>query len=503
MIRAHSLSDSSPMIGYELYKEMIYSGFKPDGFCLLSAIKCCMKMGSLFNGLQVHGRIVRVGCNADCFLLCSLMDFYAANGKCQDACKVFDDMSYRDIVAWNSLISCYLQSRRSRDVLTVFEIMGKSERRQPDEVTCLFALEACANLNALEFGKRVHDYVSESGMDGSMQVCNALIKMYSRCACIEKAYNVFSGMVKRDVVTWSSMISGLASNGYARDAIDAFRRMQREGIAPDEQTFTAVLSGCSHSGLVDDGRMIFNRMKEEFGLVPNIYHYGCMVDMLSRAGLLDKAYNLISEMEVKPDAAIWRTLLGACKIHKHFILGEQIVEHLIELKAEEAGDYVLLLNIYSAVGNWEKVKEIRLLMWEKGIQTAPACCTIEVNGTVHEFATDDIFHPRRGDIYKQLDEINDQLRIAGYVAEITPKSMDVESEPTKLSYHSEKLAIAFGVLATPPGTKLRIAKDLRICGDCHNFAKTFSSVYNREVIIRDRNRFHHFRECRCSCNDYW
>ncbi|CAK9158662.1 unnamed protein product [Ilex paraguariensis] len=281
--------------------------------------------------------------------------------------------------------------------------------------------------------------------------------------------------------------------------------MQRVGVAPDDQTFTGVLSACSHSGLLDEGRMFFDSMIKEFGIVPNVHHYGCMVDLMGRAGLLDEAYQLILSMGIKPDATIWRTLLGACRIHRHTSLGERVIEHLIEFKALEAGDYVLLLNLYSTVNDWEKVIEVRKLMKEKKIQTTPGCSTIELKGEIHEFLADDISHPRKREIYEMLDEIGKQLKIAGYVAEITSElhNLGAEEKQITLSYHSEKLAIAFGVLATPPGTTIRVAKNLRICVDCHNFAKILSGVYNREVIIRDRIRFHHFREGHCSCNDYW
>lgn len=494
-------------MGFGLFKEMISArGISADALCSLSAIKCCIKMGSFRNGLQIHCRTLRDGNISDCFLSSNLVDFYSANGEYEEAYKVFAEMPYRDTFAWNSFISCNLKNKRTRNALTAFHIMERSERHRPDEVTCLYVLGACANLNALEFGEGVHNYVKRCGLNGSMKISNSLIAMYSKCGSVEKAYEVFKEMPTKDVVTWSAMISGLASNGYGRQAIEAFREMLRVGVTPDDQTFTGVLSACSHSGLVREGVMFFDSMIKEFGILPNIYHYGCIVDLMGRAGLLDKAYETIATMKAKPDATIWRTLLGACRIHRHPVLGQQVVEHLIELKAEEAGDYVLLLNIYSSVGVWDKVTEVRKLMKEKGIHTTPAYSSIEVNGKIHEFVADDTSHPRKRDIYEKLEEINDQLRIAGYVSEITAElhnTKDVEIKRTTLSYHSEKLAIAYGVLATPPGTKIRVAKDLRICVDCHNFAKILSAVYNREVVVRDRNRSHHFNGGFCSCHDYW
>ncbi|GMP41312.1 hypothetical protein CsSME_00011464 [Camellia sinensis var. sinensis] len=505
MIRVYSLSNS-PEESFKFYREMRRNGISPDPLSSSFVTKSCIRMNSLLGGLQVHAKILSDGHQSDSLLMTTLMDLYSICQKCDDALKVFDEMSHRDTVAWNVLISCYTRNGRTRDALGVFGTMQSSRcGSQPDDVTCLLVLQACANLGALEFGERVHSFIRVHGYGNALNLCNSLIAMYSRCGCVDKAYEVFKVMPNKDVVSWSAMISGLASNGHGREAIEAFREMQRMGIVPDDQTFTGVLSACSHSGLVDEGWMFFNSMSKEFRIMPNVHHYGCMVDLLGRAGLLNQAYDLILSMAVKPDATMWRTLLGACRIHCHVTLGERIIEHLIELKAQEAGDYILLLNIYSSVDDWEKVIEVRKLMKEKGIQTTPGCSTVELKGVVHEFVVDDISHPRKNEIYEMLDEIGMQLKIGGYIAEVTSElhNLGADKKETILSYHSEKLAIAFGVLATPPGTTIRVAKNLRTCVDCHNFAKVLSGVYDREVIIRDRTRFHHFREGRCSCNDYW
>ncbi|CAN4088457.1 unnamed protein product [Withania somnifera] len=504
MIRAYGKSEL-PGNGFQLYQEMIRLGVSPNSLTSSFVMNCCIKSGYFLGGLQIHARILRDGHQSDGRLLTTLMDFYSSNDKFKEVCQVFDEMSHRDTVAWNVLISCHMRCRRTRDALGVFDVMRGSCDCQPDEVTCLLLLQACASLNALAFGEGVHSYCEEHGFDKALNICNALITMYSRCGCFEKAFEVFRGMNDKDVVSWSAMISGLASNGYGRVAIEAFREMQSAGVSPDDQTFTGVLSACSHSGLLDEGRMFFNCMSKEFGIPPNIHHYGCVVDLMGRAGMVNEAYNLINSMEVKPDATIWRTLLGACRIHRQADLGEQVIEHLIELKAQEAGDYVLLLNIYLSLGDWDKVMNVRKMMKDRGIQTNPACSTIEFRGKIYEFIANDISHPRKTEIYEMLDEINQQLRIAGYMAEAMSElhNVGVEEKHIALSYHSEKLAMAFGVLSTPPGTSIRVAKDLRICVDCHNFAKILSAVYSREVVIRDRNRFHHFREGRCSCNDYW
>ncbi|KAI4343881.1 hypothetical protein L6164_011178 [Bauhinia variegata] len=504
MIRAYSVSNS-PEQGFYLYRDMRRRGFCIDPLSSSSAIKSCIKIQYLLGGVQVHGCILKDGHQSDSLLLTALMDIYSQCGKCDEACKVFDEMPQKDTVAWNVLISCYIRNNRTRDALNLFHVMQSgSYKCQPDDVTCLLLLQACAHLNALEFGERIHGYMLEHGYCAS-KLSNSLIYMYSRCGCLDKAYEVFIATTNKDVVSWTAMISGLAMNGYGRAAIEAFEEMQRMGIRPDDQTFTGVLSACSHSGLVDAGMAFFHRMSEEFGITPNVHHYGCVVDLLGRAGVLDQAYQLIMSMVVKPDSTIWRTLLGACRIHGHVSLGERIIEHLIELKAQEAGDYVLLLNMYSSASQWEKVAEVRKLMKEESIQTTPGCSTIELKGVVHEFVVDDTSHRRNKEIYQMLDEINAQLKIAGYVVELSSElhKLDDKEKQYVLAYHSEKLAIAFGVLATPPGTTLRVANNLRVCVDCHNFMKIFSWVYNRDLIVRDRNRVHHFRGGHCSCSDYW
>lgn len=496
----------SPEQGLYLYRDMKRRGILPDPLSSSFAVKACIKILHLPWGVQVHGSILKHGQRSENLLLTTLMDLYSRCERLGEAWKLFDEMSQRDTVAWNVMISCCIRNNRGRDALSLFDVMqSESHRCEPDDVTCLLLLRACAHLNALEFGERIHDYITEYGYGGSLRLSNSLISMYSRCGCLDKAYQLFKTTENKNVVSWSAMISGLAMNGYGKQAMEAFEEMQRMGIRPDDQTFTGVLSACSHSGLIDEGMSLLERMSIEFRITPNIHHYGCMVDLLGRAGLLDQAYQLIMSMQVKPDSKIWRTLLGACRIHGHVGLGERVIEHLIELKAQEAGDYVLLLNIYSSAGHWEKVAEVRKLMKEKAIQTTPGCSTIEVKGQVHEFIVDDVSHPRKAEIYKMLGEINQQLKIAGYAADLSSElhKLDDSEKGYVLSCHSEKLAVAFGVLVTPPGTKLRVANNLRICADCHEFMKYFSGVYNRDVIVRDRSRFHHFGGGHCSCNDYW
>ncbi|KAM0894611.1 hypothetical protein ACQ4PT_024343 [Festuca glaucescens] len=497
----HSLSESD---AFSFLRRMRALGRRGNAFSLAILLRPSC---TLAHARQLHANVVADGHLRDALLATSLMRSYATCGAGESARKVFDEMLIKDTVAWNVLITCYARNKRTKDTLKLFEEMRRSESEaEPDEVTCILLLQACTSLGALDFGEQIWEYAMEHGYGGELKVRNSLITMYTRCGCVEKAYEVFCGTPRKSVVTWSAMISGLAANGFGKEAISAFEEMSKSGVAPDAQTFTGVLSACSHSGLVDEGFRFFDMMRYEYQMMPNVRHYGCIVDLMGRSGLLDEAYTLVvEEMRVAPDATIWRTLLGACRIHGHVDLGEKVVSHLIELKAQQAGDYVLLLNTYATVGDWKKVAEVRKLMKENGIQTTPGCTTVELNGELHEFVADDDSHPRKAEIFSKLDEINRHLRIAGYVPNVSSELHDLDSEGKgcALTYHSEKLAIAFALLVMPQRRPIRLAKNLRVCVDCHNFTKVFSSVYNRLVIVRDRTRFHHIEGGQCSCNDYW
>ncbi|KAL6859405.1 hypothetical protein ACP4OV_017664 [Aristida adscensionis] len=484
---------SDPHDALRFLRRMRALGHRGNAFSLAILLKPCR---TLAHARQLHANVVADGHHRDALLATSLMRCYAACGDWDGARNLLEEMPVRDTVAWNVLITCYMRNRRTKDALKLFvEMKGRKNEAEPDDVTCILLLQACTSLGALDFGEQVWEYAKEHGYGDELKVRNSLIVMYSRCGCLEKAYQVFCETPRSSVVTWSAMISGFAANGLGKDAVSAFEEMIRSDVAPDEQTFTGVLSACSHSGLVDEGFQFLDMMRYDYGLMPNVRHYGCIVDLMGRAGLLEEAYELVTkEMKVALDATIWRTLLGACRIHGHVDLGKRVINHLIELKAEQAGDYVLLLNTYAAVGDWMKVAEIRKLMKEKGIQTTPGCTTVELNGEVHEFIADDDAHPRKVEIYEKLNEINMHLRIAGYVPNVSSELHDMDSvgKASALSYHSEKLAIAFAVLVTPQHRPIRLAKNLRVCADCHNFTKLFSGVYNRLVIVRDRTRFHHF-----------
>ena len=420
---------------------------------------------------------------------------------------MFDEIPVREcnLVSWNSMLNGFAANGRPNEVLTVFREMMDVDFA-PDGFTMVSVLTACAEIGTLALGRRVHMYLAKVGLVGNSHVGNALIDLYAKCGSVDDARKVFEEMgTGRTVVSWTSLIVGLAVNGFGKEALELFGAMEREKLVPTEITMVGVLYACSHCGLVDDGFMYFDRMKEEYGITPRIEHLGCMVDLLGRAGKVEKAYDYIVTMPLEPNAVVWRTLLGACAMHKKLELGEAAWARLVELDPGHSGDYVLLSNLYAAVGRWADVHVLRKTMVKDGVRKNPGRSLVELRNSVYEFVMGDRSHPESEQIYRMLAQIAERLRHEGYIPRTSNVLADIEEEEkeTALNYHSERLAIAFALLKSLPSTPIRIVKNLRVCRDCHTVIKLISKIYDREIIVRDRSRFHHFKGGSCSCKDYW
>jgi pentatricopeptide repeat protein len=312
-------------------------------------------------------------------------------------------------------------------------------------------------------------------------------------------------MCARNVVSWTAIIAGYGKHGHGKEAVQLFERMQEMGIKVDHITLLAVLFACSHAGLVDEGCHYFHSMSREHCISPKAEHYGCMIDLLGRAGRLNEAYDFMMKMPLEPNSAMWGSLLGACINHVDTKLGRIVAEHLFELDPQNAGNYVALSNLYAAAAKWEEASEVRKMMKERGIVKEPGRSWIVVNKRVHEFVVRDRWHPHMEEIYAAWGSLVAKMKEAGYVPDTNSVWHDVEEEQKKsiLYYHSEKLAIVFGLISIPYRMPIRIVKNLRVCGDCHTATKFISKIVDREIIVRDASRFHHFKDGVCSCGDYW
>lgn len=522
-----------------VYCRMLVLGFKADHFTFPFVLKSCANLSWVKLGECVHGQCLKIGFQFDLYVGTSAIDMYVKCGQLDDARRLFDEMPVRDVSSWNALIAGYMKDGMidvaeslfmgmpSRNVfswtamisgytqngyanraLDLFDrMMLENSEVKPNWVTIVSILPACAHSAVLDRGKRIHEICRHNGLDSHSSVQTALIGMYAKCGSLADAKQCFDKISpgNRGLAAWNNMITAYASHGRGRDCVLAFQDMEASGFQPDAITFTALLSGCSHSGLADVGLSYFYSMKNQYSVEPRLEHYACVVDLLSRVGQLVEAKETIDQMPMQPGPSVWGALLAASHRCRNLQIAEIAAKQLFLLEPENTGNYVLLSNMYAEAGKWEEVNNLRVFLKGHGMRKSPGCSWIEINGNAHLFIGGDTAHPQAREIYKLLEELPEKIKTIGYTPNTSFSLHDISEEEKMLSLttHSEKLAIAFGILNTRTGQVLRVTKNLRICGDCHTFAKFVSDVYKREIIVRDVNRFHHFQDGFCSCGDFW
>lgn len=405
----------------------------PDKFTFPFVIKSCAGLLCCRLGQQVHAHVCKFGPKMHAITENALIDMYTKCGDMSCAYQVFEEMTERDAVSWNSLISGHVRLGTMKSAREVFDEMPyrtivswttmingyarvgcyvdaleifrqmQVVGIEPDEISVISVLPACAQLGALEVGKWIHMYSDKNGFLKKTGVCNALAEMYAKCGCIDESWHLFDEMVEKDVISWSTMIGGLANHGKGFAAIQVFEDMQKSGVAPNGVTFVGVLSACAHAGLWNEGLRYFDVMRVDYQLEPEIEHYGCLVDLLGRSGQIDQALDTILKMPMKPDSRIWNSLLSSCRIHRNLEIAVVAMEQLLELEPEESGNYVLLANIYAELGKWESVSNVRKLIRSKRIKKTPGCSLIEVNNVVQEFVSSDHSKPFSQEVFWILE----------------------------------------------------------------------------------------------------
>ncbi|KAM1018685.1 hypothetical protein FF1_040148 [Malus domestica] len=398
-----------PREGVEAFFRMCDAEMRADEMTLVIVLSACSKLGDLSLGRKISGYIYDNGVCRDVFIGNALVDMYLKCGDADFARKVFNEMPVRNVVSWNSMIAGLAHQGKFKEALDAFremQIMGV----EPDDVTLVGVLNSCANLGVLEMGEWVHAYVDRNQIEADGFIGNALVDMYAKCGSIDRALRVFQGMNRRDVYSYTAMIVGLAMHGEVAMALDIFAEMPRVGIEPDEVTFIGVLAACSHGGLVAEGQKYFREMSSVYKLRPQTEHYGCMVDLLGRAGLINEAEEFVENMPIEPDAFVWGALLGACRIHGKVELAESVMKKLLKVEPERDGAYVLMSNIYSSANRWRDAVKLRRAMKGKNVKKTPGCSSIELDGIVHEFRKGDKSHKRSKEIYKLLEEIMSHIK---------------------------------------------------------------------------------------------
>ncbi|XP_043703561.1 pentatricopeptide repeat-containing protein At1g04840-like [Telopea speciosissima] len=522
-------------LGGLLHAQTIKYGLELDSFVRISIVDMYVKLRSLDSALQLFGETPERNKLESILLWNILINGCSRTGDLRKARELFDTMPERNTGSWNSMINGFIKQGDLEQARVFFDrmpdknviswttmISGLSEKGnhelaldlfnrmlreggRPNDLTIASALSACSKIGALEAGVRIHEYVSRHGFQLNRTVGTALVDMYAKCGKIDCASRVFDETVEKDLLTWSAMVSGWAIHGCSEQALQCFEAMKSTGIHLDEVAFLAVLTACSHSGLVDQGLSIFNSMRHDYFIEPNVKHYTCMVDLYGRASRLEEALSFIRSMPIEPDFVIWGALFCACRLHKNIKMAELASERLLQMEPKHPGSYVFLSNIYAGVGRWEDVERVRITMKNKGIEKPPGWSYIEVAGRVHSFVAGDRAHDCAGEIYAKLEELSARAKAQGYMpnTESVLHNIEEEEKEVAMGSHSEKLALAYGLISTPLGTALRIVKNLKVCGDCHSMMKFASEMSQREIILRDIKRFHHFKEGVCSCGDYW
>ncbi|KAM0056970.1 putative tetratricopeptide-like helical domain superfamily, DYW domain-containing protein [Helianthus debilis subsp. tardiflorus] len=429
---------------------------------------------------------------------------FAQSGSIDPARDLFDKMPWRDCISWGAIIAGYAHLGHTEQALSLFVEMRRSGEK-PNRSIFSCVLSTSAEITSLELGCQLHAQLVKVGLGSGWYVGNALLSTYCKCGNIDEANVIFEEISDKDIVSWNTIIAGYARHGFGKEALRVFESMKRSGVKPDEVTMVGVLSACSHSGLVDRGTHYFHTMNNDYGITTNSKHYTCMIDLLGRAGRLDDAVNLMKNMPFEPDGATWGALLGASRIHGNTELAEKAAEMVFRMEPDNAGMYVLLSNLYAASGRWSDVSTMRLKMRDTGIKKVPGYSWVEVQNKFHVFLVGDSTHADTVRIYGYLEELYMKLKQEGYICSAKLVLHDVEEEEKEhmLRYHSEKLAVAFGIVNTPGGRPIRVFKNLRVCADCHNVIKHISKIEGRLIIVRDSHRFHHFSKGICSCGDYW
>ncbi|KAJ7952708.1 Pentatricopeptide repeat-containing protein [Quillaja saponaria] len=485
----------------QVFQEMVHMGFNVDMFTLASVLTAFTCVEDLPGGMQFHAKLTKTGFHQNSHVGSGLIDLYSkCAGGMSDCKKVFEEILVPDLVLWNTMISGFSQDEDfSEDALDCFRQM-QHVGYCPDDCSFVCVISACSSLSSPSPGKQIHALAIKSDIPSNrISVNNGLVSMYSKCGNLQDARRLFDRMPEHNTVSVNSMIAGYARHGIGIESLSLFQHMLEEGIFPTSITFISVLCACAHTGKVEEGRRYFTMMKEKFGIEPEAEHYSCMIDLLGRAGKLSEAERIIDIMPFSPSTIEWASLLGACRMHGNMELAVKAANQILQLDPSNAAPYVTLSNMYSCAGRWEEAATIKRLMRDRGVKKKPGCSWIEVNKRVHVFVAEDCLHPMIKEIHEYLEEMSEKMKRAGYVPDVRwdfVKDDEVEmlEKVRRLGHHSEKLAVAFGLLSTRDGVPILVVKNLRICGDCHNAIKFISAIAGREITVRDAHRFHCFNE---------
>jgi pentatricopeptide repeat protein len=499
-------------VALDLFFQMKEERIEPTATTIATVLSISSQSRNIELGRILHALSLRKGFlnKEDVVLQTSLMDMYGKCGNLGYTNKVFDKITKRNIVSWNSIINAFASQGSVEPALKLFQEMIFQGWLHPKASTFTSVLNICSVTTDLRKGRELHAYIIKCRDTNytefdKLVLCNALIDMYFKTGEYDSAQTIFDEMQMKNVVTWTTMISGFGSHGFSIKALETFYKMIDSGIMPDGVAFVAVLTACSHGGLVEEGRDIFHSMEKEYIISPEILHYVCMVDMYSRKGLLDEAYSLIKNMPLEPSKEIWSSLLSSCRWHKNVELGEYAAKMALEIDKFDVGIHVLLSRLYAESGRSKEFSKVRLAMQELGLRPITAFSWVEMKNKVYKFTVSDRLNQSSKEMYEFLENLSLKMERDGIERDVSNVVHDFSKREkiSGLCGHTEKLALAFVMIKFGSVKNVRIGKNLRVCRDCHEVFKYVSLVYNMELVLKDPNRYHRFVGGRCTCNDFW
>lgn len=486
-----------------LFAKMISEGVNLDEFVFSIVLKACAALGDLNMGRKIHGYSVKLGLEAEVSVGTPLVDFYVKCARFEAARQAFESIREPNDFSWSAIITGYCQNGRFDKALEIFKTL-RSKGVLINSFIYTNIFQACSAVSDLIFGAQVHADAIKKGLVACLSGESAMITMYSKCGKVDYAHQAFLAIDKPDTVAWTAIICAYAYHGKASESVRLFNEMQESGARPNAVSFIGLLTACSHSGLVTEGKRFLDSMSETHGVDPTIDHYNCMIDIYSRAGLLQEALEMIRSLPYEPDAMSWKSLLGGCWSHRNLEIGIIAAEKVFQLDPLDSATYVIMFNLYALAGKWDEAAQFRKMMAERNLRKEVSCSWIIVKGKVHRFVVGDRHHPQTEQIYSKLKQLNFAFKKSeeGLLNE-EDALCDFTERKVQLLDHSERLAIAYGLICTPADTPILVFKNTRSCKDCHDFAKRVSTVTGRELVVRDANRFHHIKLGECSCHDYW
>ncbi|GFP91616.1 pentatricopeptide repeat-containing protein at4g13650 [Phtheirospermum japonicum] len=508
--------NGNPGMGLDMFVKMLDEGVEANEITLTSVLSLCCTVRALGLGSQVHSLSVKLGYGSDIPVMNSVMYLYLKSGCVCEAKKLFDGMKNINLVTWNAMIAGYsemvsLTSDRvsaylcGTEALKIFERMRRSGLK-PDLYTFSSMLTICSSLVALEHGEQVHAQTIKTGFLSDVVVGTALVNMYNKCGSIDRASRAFIEMSNRTLISWTTMITAFAQHGHSQQALQLFEDMRFIGVRPNKITFVGVLSACSQAGMVDRALAYYEMMRNEYKINPVIDHLACLVDMFVRLGRIDEAFDFVEKADLTPSEFIWSILIAGCRSQGRLESGFYAAERLLELKPKDPETYLLLLNMYMSAERWRDVSRVRKMMRDEKVEKITDWSWISVKDKVYAFKFGNK-GSESDEAAKHLEDLIDRARAIGYRAE-TALEMDGHEEKAgatveaRADTHSEKVAVAFGLLNTSNHVEIRVVKSVGMCRDCHSFMKLVSILTSRTIVVRDSKRLHRFSRGQCSCKDF-